>query len=139
MKPIILMIFSVLGWLGAAWSSGLWDEKEGFLWGLLASVIFDFAASFFSGSSKMAWDDLTKGNSANGALGKVLNIAFAAVTAFAGYKVLMLGWHHWWTGFWATALLGAPGLFVGGIVVIVSILHFLLAIVPKRFWEKHVK
>ena len=138
-KTIVYAVFAGLGWLVAAWSSGLWDEKEGFLWGLLASGLFDAAVSFVSGASRVAWDDLTKGGSANGILGRVLNIAFAIVAVFLGYNVLMLGWHHWWTGFWASALLGVAGLGVGIFVVVVSIAHLLLAIVPKRFWGKYVK
>ena len=139
MKVIVFSIFAILGWLGAAWSSGLWDGKEGFLWGLLASGLFDFSVSLISGSSKQAWDDLTKNNSAKGALGTVLNMAFAAVAAFAGYNVLLLGWHHWWTGFWASTLLGLPGLVIGILAVVVSIIHFLLSIVPRKFWGKYVK
>ena len=38
MKTIVFTVFAGLGWFGAAWSSGLWDQKDGFLWGLLASV-----------------------------------------------------------------------------------------------------
>jgi len=139
MKTIVFTVFAGLGWFGAAWSSGLWDQKDGFLWGLLASVLFDVSVSSISGSSKQAWDDLTKGKFANSVFRVVLNMVFAAVATFAGYNVLLLGWHHWWSGFWASVLLGFPGLVIGILVVFISIIHFLLAIVPKRFWEKYVK
>ena len=69
MKTIVFTVFAGLGWFGAAWSSGLWDQKDGFLWGLLASVLFDVSVSCISGSSKQAWNDLTKGESANSVFG----------------------------------------------------------------------
>ena len=66
-------------------------------------------------------------------------MSFAAVAMFAGYNVLLLGWYHWWTGFWASVLFGFPGLVIGILVVFISIIHFVLSIVPKRFGGKYVK
>lgn len=139
MKTIVCAVFAALGWYGATWSSGLWDGKDGFLWGLLSSGLFDFSVSIISGSSQQAWEGLTKGASSGGALRTGLNVAFAVLTAWVGYSVLMLGWHHWWTGFWASLLLGAPGLGVGAVVIFVSVMHFLLSIFPKSLWGKYVK
>ena len=138
-KLIVYGVVMAAAYCGACYASDLWMGKSGFWWGVAAAVLFDFCISLISGASKNAWDSLVKEASSASIGGKLFNMLCAGVSAYVGYHILLVGWFHWWTGFWASMLLGLPGLCMGGIVLFVAVVQALLAIIPRKFWVKLVK
>ena len=136
---IVGIVFVLIAYCGVCSGYDLWVDKSGFLWGLFASMIFDFCISAISGVTKVVWHSLTKGGSSSSIGGKVLNILYAGIAAYGGYHILLMGWSCWWTGFWASLLFGLPGLFTGGMMLISAVGQVILSLAPRESWAKYVK
>ena len=96
----------------------MWDTHNGILWGALAALIVNIGVGFLQTSVRYQWRERAAG-------GVVMRCVAASVSAYCGYYVLVIGWHHWWTGFWSSLWVGLVGLVVGGGVIGFSI--FLIA------------
>jgi hypothetical protein len=132
-------IFLGLGYWGTLYAADLWIAKNGFWWGLGISILFGFCSAIVSGASEQAFRTLTKEGKVSGFISKIISLIFACGAFYVGYNILLIGWSIWWTGFWASILIGIPGLLIGGFMLLLSPIHFLLTLLPRSWWVKFVK
>ena len=132
-------IFLGLGYWGTLYAADLWIAKNGFWWGLGISILFDFCSGIASGAFRLAFCALTKEGNVSGFICKIISLIFACGSFYVGYNILLIGWSIWWTGFWASLLIGIPGLVIGGVILLGSPLHCLLTLLPRSWWMKFVK
>ena len=128
---------SVGGWLFLD-GSGMWLDKSGFLWGAVSVFLFNFGVGLVSGSVGGVWKQIVAGGT-DGLVARLIVLLFALMAGYVGYRLLMTGWSHWWTGFWASVFLGLEGMVVGTITCFIALCELLMAVVPRSTWGKYVK
>lgn len=117
-KMIVSMVLAIVACVITNKGAVMWDTHNGILWGALAALIVNIGVGFLQTSVRYQWRERAAG-------GVVMRCVAASVSAYCGYYVLVIGWHHLWTGFWSGLFIGLVGLFVGGGVIGFSI--FLIA------------
>lgn len=128
---------SVGGWLFLD-ASGMWLDKSGFLWGVLTIFLFNTGVGLVSGAVRGVWNQLVAGG-ADALVAKLIVLLFALMAGYVGYRLLMTGWSHWWTGFCASVFLGLEGMVVGTVTCFAALCELFMAVLPRSVWGNLVK
>ena len=125
-KMIVAMILATASCFVTNKGAAIWDSHDGILWGALAAFVFNIGGGFLQASVRYLWRERKTG-------GVAMRCIAACVSAYCGYYMLVIGWHHL-TGVWASLFIGLVGLLSGGIAI-----GWAIALIAISLFAKVVK
>ena len=122
-KMIVAMVLAIVSCFVTNKGAAIWDNHDGFLWGTLAAFVFNIGSVFLQASVRYQWRERK-------ADGVVMRCVAACVSAYCGYYVLVIGWHHW-SGVWQSLFIGLVGVLNGGIAIGLAIALVAISLYSK--------